>query len=282
MATSRFETLIDWGCDYVTATCDEKSAAKRLECYAEGAIRSEVAAGNELRHWSGYGYDGLASGAVQFGARGASVLIRITGQEAREHAPAVIRDAGNVSRIDFQSTVRLVNPKGHFAEFVERRAKKNAAKCGSELSVRLLRDSRKGSTVYLGRRVSDRFIRVYDKGRESQLPELDGCWRAEVQYNNQLAWRAAQQFSRLKFEPVYAAETVFLELERRGVPWLCPFLTPQLVAQLPKLQYRQSSSELKLKWLASQVAPTVKWLRDHGRLDDAIEALGLSDDLKGV
>lgn len=217
MLQSHIETLVDWGVDYVTATCNEKSLARRIGTLAELWLASEQAAGNTVREWSGYGYFGLASGSVQFGSRADSVLVRVTGPSAQTKVGDVLRLATNVSRIDCQSTVRLVDRSFKLAEYVERRARRVSRAEPRPFAVRLLRDSMSGNTVYLGRRMSDRFIRIYDKGTESKESALEGCWRAEVQYNNRAAMQTAMAYQEHNLDHTWIISRVSSELCRRGI-----------------------------------------------------------------
>jgi hypothetical protein len=53
----------------------------------------------------------------------------------------------------------------------------------------------RGDTLYVGSRKSDMLGRLYDKGRESQDPAYEGCWRWEVQYRRSYALSALRALS---------------------------------------------------------------------------------------
>lgn len=269
-----FEQLIETGVDYVTATANTAEGRNRFREWGAEWLSSEVAAGNECRNWAGHGYSGLSSGSIQYGLDGDTALLRVSGAEANAKATKIVQLATNISRLDLQSTVRLNRDTPQFAAQLERRALQFKRKHNQRWEVQLLRNDVRGQTLYLGRRVSDRFIRVYNKHTESALVQYERCWRAEVQYGGRLAnWRAKQLFE-TNSDATVAHELVYLECIRRGIPWLrLPKGTGVRLKAVPVT--RLSSSDEQLAWLRSQVRPTVLKLVDRGRLIDVLTALGL-------
>jgi DNA relaxase NicK len=276
----RFVSFVDCGIDYLTATCTDKREGKTLERLAHRWLSEEASYGNEVKEWSAHGYAGIGAGAVNFGRRWDSLLVRITGHAAKAKALEVVQLATNVSRIDYQSTVLLRSVEHRLAEAIERQAKRYKMDHGLKHAIRLLRDDVTGNTLYMNRRVSDRFIRVYDKGAESKLEELRGCWRGEIQYNNELAWSMARQGCSVAFDDNYVASQVYAELEKKGVRWLSPMYTPiPKVADVPGT--RQTTSSRQLKWLRSQVSPTIRRLIANGFEREILDALGLRGPYEG-
>jgi len=271
---SHFQKLVNYGVDYVTSTYNESDGQRRIQCVGNQWLADEVGRGNECREWEGWGYRGLIAGCVQIGTRSDSTLLRVTGPLAGEKIPIISRWATNVSRIDFQTTVALVRPSFRLAEHVERQAMVHKRKHHGLTSVRLLRDSNSGNTVYLGRRVSDRFIRIYDKGAESKLPELAGCWRAEVQYNNSFALQATRELRAFDFESSWLVGRVVGELSRLGISWIEMPKGSLSVLNGPRTKY--STDNERLDWLSNQVRPSVQKLIDRGKREEVLKALGLT------
>lgn len=271
-----YDSIVSVGVDYVTASCNEKSAASRIRVFAETWLGAEHSAGNELREWSSFGYTGLSAGAVTFGVRPDSCLVRVTGSMAQSKAQTILRFATNCSRIDFQTTVRLKCRTYKLAERTERVARRFQQRRGRRSGVRLVRDSLSGNTTYIGRRVSERFIRVYDKGAESRLPELEGCWRAEVQFNKDLAWTRAKQLRSKQCSVEWVSAIVELEMARQGIAWPALFPTEQQLAQLVSEPKSRTTADRKMKWLREQVGPTCRDLLKWVSREEIVDALGLS------
>jgi len=272
----RFGKLINVNIDWITATCSTADGRRRLQAHGELWIHDELKQGNECVEWSSHGYIGLSCGSVQLGQRHDSLLLRVTGIDAHMKAPTVVQSATNVSRIDFASTVKLRDGQKYFAEACEREARRFKSKHNLVHQVELRRNTNTGNTVYLGRRVSDRFIRIYDKGAESRLEQFEGCWRAECQYNNKLAWSMAQHANRTEWDLAWVHGVVQHELERKGVSWL--ELQEQTQLNLSHTPKKLSTNASRLLWLGQQVAPTVQKLLDQGLRAQVLEALHLTDE----
>lgn len=277
---SLFEQLIHTGLDYVTATTNTKNGIERFRHLGCSWLSEEARAGNDTREWMGHGFTGLSCGCIQFGTNGTEALLRVSGFEADNKARALSDAATNISRCDFQSTVRTQRVELSLAERFEKRAERFKGKHGSKFEIELRRNDHRGKTLYLGRRVSDRFIRIYDKARESQHPYYEKCWRAEVQFGGSLANRRFHQWNLARSDNLLVHDIVVWELKNRGVPWL----------SLPKRTYHGadrnpikvlSDDEHRLKWLASQVSPTIAKLIERGKLEETLEALGLACRVKG-
>jgi replication initiation factor len=276
VVASYFKELRDCGVDYVTTTCKERGNWTKFREFAERYICEEHDSGFDVKQWEAWGYSGLSSGHAQFGERWDNLLLRISGPTAQTRIGEFYGLTTNVSRLDCQSTAALINPDFLLAERVERQARKHAKITHAKWAVRLLRDSKSGNTVYFGRRVSDRFLRVYDKVRESGDPDLAGCWRAEVQFNHNLAFHIAMQLASNQFSRQQISHLVKLEMARKGVPW--PDVQKgTLSAHWGPAPKMRSDRARRLEWLKSQVRPTIEELVDAGFRRDVLKALGLEE-----
>jgi DNA relaxase NicK len=189
---------------------------------------------------------------------------------------ALYDSATNFSRIDYQSTVRMSRQTPNFAEQLERCAKAFKRRHNSKFEIELRRNDARGKTLYLGRRASERFIRVYDKAAESRLPDYELCWRAEVQYAGALANRRASQYTFGRSDPVLCHSVVLFELARRGISWM---RLPERLCFADEAQFKRKSTTnaRRLEWLRTQVRPTVEKLIDAGALEEVRSVLGIPD-----
>lgn len=275
-----FEQLIHTGIDWITATTTTTDGRERYDYFGRKWLEEEARSGNDCVEWMGHGYSGLRCGSVQYGRYNDSSLLRVTGLDADVKARPVIAFSTNVSRLDFQSTVRMVQPHETLASKFERKARSFKGKHKKAFEVELRRNDLRGQTLYLGRRQSERFIRIYNKHAESKHPFYERCWRAEVQYSGALAKLRAAQFLDSPADSLLCHETVRLELARRGIPWAhLPKRSRHVLKGVPNTV--PTTDERRLQWLRSQVRPTIEVLLDHGRLSEVLSALSLDEEISG-
>jgi DNA relaxase NicK len=260
--------------DYITATTGERKANTWLAGFGERLLRQEMAAGNDTSSFWLHSLAGLSCGSVQLATSMDRVMIRLSSHLAAKYWQRVAQRASNISRLDLQTTIHVPGAESKLAARLERRALRYVDQHDSRLTVELRRNNRTGQTLYLGSRTSDSFSRIYDKGKESKLPELKDHWRGELELHRAQAMSAATVL--LDSEDTDAQLSVFVQqhLQRRGVTWPALKSDSQLVAQLPISQRVQSSRDRKLMWLRSQVAPTIRKLLVHMDQDELMHVLG--------
>lgn len=166
---SSSNTLLEVGVDYLTVTADGGARGALVEARVIALYRDELRAGNFVRPWGMAGYTGFRVGQVEYGTRHDGCVARLRGKLAADHWPKFFAAADNCSRIDEQITVRAGGGARALLRNEYRRALRrhhtNAA--AGEVDYRQSTDG--GATLYLGKRVSGRFGRVYDKGVQSKL-----------------------------------------------------------------------------------------------------------------
>lgn len=133
----------------------------------------------------------------------------------------------------------------------------------------VLFESEIGDTLYVGSRESDAYLRIYDKGKAYNL-EQGRVYRWEVEYKGALAMPAVEKVRDGGRGAI--RELVFGEAKHKSVP--SPIVEGQ--RGIKRERVTVSSAEMKLAWLARQVAPTVGWLNRLGMRDEVIKALQLT------
>jgi DNA relaxase NicK len=185
----------------------------------------------------------------------------------------------HVSRLDLQVTVW--NPQdggatGVLAEQNARDFKKRGGK-GNNRQIRHIADDEDGYTLYIGSRSSASFMRLYNKGAEAKDAYYTGSWRYEVETHNVVATAAAIELAmgNVSIELSIIA-TVATYCRERGlfVPWHAS-KELSVLRPLPSLETDDLRS---LRWLATQVKPTVQRLLRAGYTSDIAQALGLDQD----
>jgi DNA relaxase NicK len=136
----------------------------------------------------------------------------------------------------------------------------------------LLTGSDKGSTLYLGRRSSAHFGRLYDKGIESETEKAGLLWRYEVEYKQAAANPAflAVNYSCDRNDLILGL--VYRHFVDRGVKPL--FHTDSRPGHLQR-ETTEKTHLASLNWLAAQVRPTVGRLRLAGYEREVYNTLGL-------
>lgn len=265
-----FETSVD----YITATSAERESIDCLSQYAAGWLRSEENAGCMLNAFYLQGYSGFSCGSVQAGSKGGSFLVRLSSYQASQHWRTVLEYATNVSRLDLQSTLQFKVDQPRFAESCERRARFYAKEHNVRREVELRRNSKKGNTLYVGNRLSDRFIRIYDKRKESKLEHYERCWRGEIELKRALANDQAIMLATSEDENADISRLVLKAMLRVGIPWQ----GAEGKALACALRQRsRGSTDRRLAWLRTQVRPSVAQLLEILPRAEVLEALGLDD-----
>lgn len=235
-------------------------------------LEEEVREGNDVRPWSHKGFVGWACGGVDMGQRSDCSIVRLRSTTARESWFDVYQEATNCSRLDLQVTVRFDSTEPaaiiHKCWKVAQRVKAY----GKAQEWHLRRDSSKGNTLELGRRVSDRWARIYDKRLQSKLAHYDGCVRFEMQTGNRTALRYAGALADGRSSYHSIIRILRSYFEDRGIYLDLPADGVETISLPPK----SSDLDRWLEWAKTGVRPRVKQAVERDRMPEVIEALGLT------
>lgn len=271
-------TVVESCVDYLTATSQHADNSKDLWALGWALFHDEIALGYDPRPFSWLGYEGLGTKHVTIARRDDGAMLRLSERAAHEHWQQAVNLAESVSRIDFAVTARFPEYIGTLAQlsYVTSRAYANAR--GEKLRSKLILSDTEGSTLYLGKRTSDLFARLYDKDRESNDPRFRNCWRWELEIKHEKGKYAAELLAKAPDPEVEVRGTVFHHFVTRGVvvPW-----RNTVSRGLPPAPARDTDDERRLRWLREQVAPVVGKLL--GRIPKArvVKALGVNDVASG-
>lgn len=265
--------------DYVRLTCRSGEGADEAEeIYRKvgllGLAREEGEVPSAQR-WYWLGYYGVNYGLVQAGSGVQGAILQAT-----QWAAQAVREANppftGVPRVDVQVTVWYDrDPAELIGRYAQRSAAASKAKGASGWAVRHIQGYGDGDTTYLGRRSSETYIRIYDKGREQQGAE-DYKWalRYEVEFKNHAAAPIWAGSHRTAPDRHSLASVVVEALRRRHVYLALPDHLVCPVGQLPKRA--ETTIDTRLAWLRNQVAPSIdKLLAEGVSLQHVKEALGL-------
>lgn len=224
----------------------------------------------KTQDWRLLGYRGRACGPVKMGFRGdENWIIQLSGETANyaiEKIPALAKM--NVSRVDYQVTRQLPEITPAYIQCLHMELKELKRDNPSFPSLTLIQ-SDTGDTLYIGKRTSNRYIRIYDKGGE-QGGERNRIIRYEVEYKKDKAQPAWETFvDALPNRTEHILGTVQAELSRIGLE--VRFSSDQLATI--KAEKTEPLAERQLAWLRRCVKPVTMKLVQEGYFHQVYEIL---------
>lgn len=263
--------LVDVGVDWITATSPKTNQTAGLWTRALFWLSQEEKRGMDQRAWTFSGYRGLAAGSVQFGDRDDGVCFRLGSHMAKKNWRTVFETCRRASRIDLQYTLRFECDPAQIIARHYRQAKREKKRCPGGPSFSMFSPSDTSSTLYLGSRSSDVFMRIYDKWRESKSDAWSKCVRFEMELKNNPATSFAHSLLTEGSDGGPIIAEISRLLEGRGqTPWITETRRASFDAPLPA-----SDDSRSLTWLATQVAPVLERLFEKGKGEEALRALKL-------
>jgi hypothetical protein len=209
--------LVHCGVDWITVTALGGERSRSLFGAGEWLLRDAMRLGNMKKPWTMSGFHGYRCGQVQCGTRVDEVMVRLSGDTAKDNWRDVYADADNCTRIDCQATYRLQCEVGPIITRHFDQAKRFSKDRKKAPTLSLLSTNNGPSTLYFNRRISESFGRIYDKGAESGLELLKRCIRYEVEYKGDEARRVSAFLSTHSNSEAAAALLAIGFLEKRGV-----------------------------------------------------------------
>jgi hypothetical protein len=260
------------GVDWITCTQSREFPEKHLGNVAFELLESEESAGNVCSPWSSRGYVGYQAGGVRVGLRPDSWCVQLSASVARDNWKQVYQERTNLSRLDVQTTIQFETPQPYIIKTLHRDALEPHKRNGRPSERRLISSTTKGDTLYIGRRVSQVYLRAYDKGVEQQSDEAGRLLRYEVELKGDRARQVAASIYKASSEHEAAQALVSHLFRREHVR--APGKT--LEWQWNSLSLRKPDTTRKLAWIRSSVAPSIRFLLLHVERDEIMNALGLS------
>jgi len=263
--------VVSSGVDWLTATVHGEARRAMWGVKGPQVVSAQMAAGNRRLDIRRLGYEGQASGEVWWGERKDSAILCLSGPLAERECSYVLSSAEHISRIDLAVTARLAPPQVNLAMTgyaLAQKVGRNGAlpfKCG------LLQSTDGGETLYIGRRQSDVYLRLYNKGIESADPAYAGCWRWEAELKGGAAESVGRECNRVADRASYVMGFVGHSFRQRGVP------VPWTAADAPlvhEVGWRRSDHDRTIEWLKTSVAPALRRLQVAGLMRETALACG--------
>lgn len=257
------------GLDWLTVTLPN-DAPGNAEWRNRGirALESIAEEGNVLKPRGMLGYYGVSCGNCFVGERDADSMQQFTGFHADRVFDRLYRNDAHFSRIDIQVTVKTVERHADVAKEAYNSATQDndSLPPARRRKLSLIVGSDGGDTAYIGSPSSDQRGRIYNKEVQSERPEYTRCWRYEVVYRNDYATTASKAiYARGSEHTRFCTIAAATWFGQRGIS--CNWFFSGLLEPMPLIRTRPTDIEAKLRWLETQVAPTVRYLCESGYRD---------------
>lgn len=270
-------TVIESQADWLTATCQHNGDELAFLRLGETLVDREHTSGNKRSGFRTLGYRGSHAGRASYGCRGDGSIITLSGDLAAIAFDGVCDLATHISRIDIAVTAVLDPPIRDIESdaFDEACAWQGIGGHPPEVELRRYRDGT--AALRLGKRTSDRFMRMYNKAAESGEARYYGAHRYEVETKGGQATTVARALRVESARPAFCASFVHAHCTDRGI--VPVFLASERVNLLPGFR-RRSDTDASLDWLTRAVRPTVSRVLAQGRTNDLLSALGFGADTR--
>lgn len=259
--------------DWLTMTVRQPEARQRASALAATMFQEATEGGERVRAFSALGYRGHTIGGFSWGARPQDDICVLRGDFADRNWWAFSAYARQVSRVDLAVTCKLRSPDAGVA-FREYSAICDVEKSRSlPRNYSLMTNLKGGDTLYVGKRSSVEFGRLYDKSAESGKGAIGSAWRYEVEIKKPKAKPA--------IEALRQEQDIRPGVEAYVWNWffdrLCtPVYNPRGSAIVVERNAKISSVEVTLSWLRGQVKPAIIRLLEEGNGKGVTEALQLA------
>lgn len=255
--------LVECGVDWITATAGTGGRSTALMNRAHEWVEERGSEGYQIKHWAWNGYVGATVDGCSFGKRPDGTIIRLSSSMARRHWKSAMVFADNVSRFDVQTTVLDREGESNIALNAYRKAGENAQIHSGICRSQYIESTPTGSTLSIGSRASDRYLRLYDKTAESDGEYPNRCWRYEVEYKQRRAYKVASDTLASRHEASAVHNRVRACFNNYGL---------NVAGEGPSLGWRDAGivratdDQRRLEWVRRCIRPVV------GRLVEAYDS----------
>jgi len=278
-SVAKLECAFDW----LTATWTHENALSGdhiQACIAFERVLLQNGHTQEAYQWQGY--SGRKTGSFFVGERTDGYIVRVSGSLAHPAFTSIYRPDMHVSRLDAAVTVWLMPKDANVGlnALSEARLNKIAGKVKNAVAITHYESDDGGFTLYLGKRSSKVYARLYNKEAESKDAYYEGAWRYECEMHNATATETATEMFYTLF-PLEDAlcSAVWRYFRSKGVSPVFDCFPSGVEVVLPRRE--ATTIERSIRWLEEQVRPTVAKLTALGYTSDVLAALGLPGSDRG-
>lgn len=263
-------TLLEARVDWITVSAPTGDAWLAMAGIGGMGILDEQKRGERLKTFRSLGYDAARAGSWTVAQGETHGYISVGGIDAEHWARALLAYASHCSRLDYCATVRYPTGLDNPVPGILRDLRDRYAGDEREDSIGHYRGLRRDRGITIGKRGSPYYARIYDKSLESHGRYPPASWRFEVELK-----RHASEFEHAEYQinPIrleHSGQIVRDHFRRWNVE--VPAVHGPTLRMAKQIR-RVPDAERALEWLRRQVRPTIEWLTEIGRGDEARAAL---------
>ena len=276
-STAPAVTKVEIGCDWLTCTWKRDNMFSSQHLEAALAFETHMFNNGNMQEVSSWqGYFGRKTGSFFVGERSTDYCVRVSGSAAAQAFTSIYRPDMHVSRLDIAVTAWLSpsTPSLGLTATSDARIAKLAGKVKNPAKITHYDSDDGGYTLYIGKRSSRVFSRLYNKEVESGDAYYEGAWRYECELHNATATETASElyYSLFPLEEAICS-AVWSFYHSKGVVPCFPTFPAGVEIVLPRRE--ETTIERSLRWLETQVRPTVAKLVALGYTSSVLDSLGL-------
>lgn len=188
--------LKDAGIDYIRLTTAEKPSQDRLRMFYLKIANQDRIEGYKETRGGAFGFVGDKTRHALYGVKDGWTMLQVSGRAAK-HSYALAVPGNQCTRLDLQLTYQFEADSVSEAMediYMELNAAKHFAH--RPRAITRVQAGYKTQTIYIGKRASDVFIRIYDKYEESGKEEHKDCIRFELELKGRVSkavWKQLQE-----------------------------------------------------------------------------------------
>jgi len=259
------------GVDWITCVGKEENSVRSMLSLGSELVTWRMRTGFVRKGWGMSGFSGFSSEGVQYGIRNKESIVRLSGTLAHSHWRKLYEMADSVSRCDFECTTATGRRPDERISRAFAAARRNTRGKKKSPAVTHIRNHGGGSTLYLGKRQSMMYGRIYNKEVESSDPNFRNCVRHEIELKGRLCSLTVARLARSSTPQDDIRGYLSQFFERRGV---APEFSRNKLNFI-KVPHTVDDHRRSLRWLRTQCGPTVQRLVAAGMGRQILDVLQL-------
>lgn len=266
--------VIDAGVDWITGTAQTGSSMWNQEVLASDLLTRAEVCELPIKPEKRLGYTGRSFPGFFAGRREGGSILVASGAFAQDTYRSIANVSDNISRLDVQVTVRTKNDSVHLARHGMAVLRSGSPNTRRTRNATIIEGRKSGETLTLGKRLSDSFLRIYDKGVEGNCAPARTLWRYEVECKRNCADAWYSRLGRSGIDKTVAQSLVWEAFDNRG---LRPIFAPGLISSTLERIYSREDHDT-LAWFEDSLSVTVaRMIKRVGR-ERVLKSLGLFRD----
>lgn len=263
-------TLLEARCDWLTVSARHNPELGGLMGLAGVNILEEQKRGERLKTARPHGWDLARAGHWTLATGKLGAYVSVEGEDAQRWGQALLAYSDKCTRIDYCVTVQSTNGlETPIPEILTRLDERYGNDRLAE-AIQHYRGLRHDRGLSIGKRGAPYHGRVYDKSIQSRGIYPRGTWRYEIELRRHAAAFERGEYHERPGRFGEAGNIVGTHFRRWGID--VPGGAFETVETA--IQIRQpTDADRAIRWLERQVRPTVQWLMEIGRGDEAYRVL---------